>query len=213
MKFEGPIPGENFLTDTKNYPWHRPPDLVDYDETVSYMLSKIDEPEQIELVFAMLGIDAKVTTVVSTLLLQAISKGKFTIDMAMLIAGPLARYIEIQAKNAGVKYDMGLENKDRIVLTPTLLKASLGILEQPEEESPEIMAMREEAGPMEPEQEQIMGLMSQPPEGAVAEDDEQAAMLGQTEEEVVQDSVQVKLFQHLHAEDYHLVSMCCQLLA
>ena len=190
MKFEGPIPGENFLTDTKNYPWHRPPDLVDYDETVSYMLSKIDEPEQIELVFAMLGIDAKVTTVVSTLLLQAISKGKFTIDMAMLIAGPLARYIEIQAKNAGVKYDMGLENKDRIVLTPTLLKASLGILEQPEEESPEITAMREEAGPMEPEQEQIMGLMSQPPEGAVAEDDEQAAMLGQTEEEVVQDSVQ-----------------------
>lgn len=190
MKFEGPIPGENFLTDTKNYPWHRPPDLVDYDETVSYMLSKIDEPEQIELVFAMLGIDAKVTTVVSTLLLQAISKGKFTIDMAMLIAGPLARYIEIQAKNAGVKYDMGLENKDRIVLTPTLLKASLGILEQPEEESLEIMAMREEAGPMEPEQEQIMGLMSQPPEGAVAEDDEQAAMLGQTEEEVVQDSVQ-----------------------
>lgn len=190
MKFEGPIPGENFLTDTKNYPWHRPPDLVDYDETVSYMLSKIDEPEQIELVFAMLGIDAKVTTVVSTLLLQAISKGKFTIDMAMLIAGPLARYIEIQAKNSGVKYDMGLENKDRIVLTPTLLKASLGILEQPEEESPEIMAMREEAGPMEPEQEQIMGLMSQPPEGAVAEDDEQAAMLGQTEEEVVQDSVQ-----------------------
>lgn len=190
MKFEGPIPGENFLTDTKNYPWHRPPDLVDYDETVGYMLSKIDEPEQIELVFAMLGIDAKVTTVVSTLLLQAISKGKFTIDMAMLIAGPLARYIEIQAKNAGVKYDMGLENKDRIVLTPTLLKASLGILEQPEEESPEIMSMREEAGPMEPEQEQIMGLMSQPPEGAVSSEDEQAAMLGQTEEEVVQDSVQ-----------------------
>ena len=190
MKFEGPIPGENFLTDTKNYPWHRPPDLVDYDETVSYMLSKIDEPEQIELVFAMLGIDAKVTTVVSTLLLQAISKGKFTIDMAMLIAGPLARYIEIQAKNAGVKYDMGLENKDRIVLTPTLLKASLGILEQPEEESLEIMAMREEAGPMEPEQEQIMGLMSQPPEGAVAEDDEQAAMLGQTEEEPVEEELE-----------------------
>ena len=185
MKFEGPIVGENFLTDTRNYPWHRPPDLFDYDEAVSYMLSKIDEQEQIELVFAMLGIDAKVTTVVSTLLLQAISKGKFTIDMAMLIAGPLARYIEIQAKNAGVKYDMGLTNKDRIVLTPTLLKASLGILEQPEEESPEIMAMRKEAGPMEPDQEQIMGLMSRPPEGAVAPDDEQAAMLGQTEEEVV----------------------------
>lgn len=74
MKFEGPIPGENYLTDTKNYPWHRPPDLIDYDESVSYMMDLIDEPEQIELVFAMLQIDAHISTVVSTLLLQAISK-------------------------------------------------------------------------------------------------------------------------------------------
>lgn len=190
MKFEGPIPGENYLTDTKNYPWHRPPDLIDYDESVSYMMDLIDEPEQIELVFAMLQIDAHISTVVSTLLLQAISKGKFTIDIAMLISGPIARYIEIQAKNSGIKYEMGIDDKDRMVLTPTLLKASLGIIEQTETESDEITAMREEAGPMETEQEQIMGLMSRPPEEAVAAPDEQATMLGQTEEEVLPEELE-----------------------
>lgn len=183
MKFEGPIPGENYLTDTKNYPWHRPPDLVDYDEAVSYMLDKIDEPEQIELVFAMLQIDAHVATVVSTLLLQGISKGKFSIDLAMLMAGPLARYIEIKANNSGIKHEMGVEKDDRMVLTPTLLKAALGIVEQPEEESEEIKALREEAGPNEITQEQMMGLMSMPQNTGAAPAEEQAEMLGQVEED------------------------------
>ena len=183
MKFEGPIPGENYLTDTKNYPWHRPPDLVDYDEAVSYMLNKIDEPEQIELVFAMLQIDAHVATVVSTLLLQGISKGKFSIDLAMLMAGPLARYIEIKANNSGIKHEMGVEKDDRMVLTPTLLKAALGIVEQPEEESEEVMALREEAGPNEITQEQMMGLMSMPQNTGAAPSEEQAEMLGQVEED------------------------------
>jgi len=183
MKFEGPIPGENYLTDTKNYPWHRPPDLVDYDEAVSYMLDKIDEPEQIELVFAMLQIDAHVATVVSTLLLQGISKGKFSIDLAMLMAGPLARYIEIKANNSGIKHEMGVEKADRMVLTPTLLKAALGIIEQPEEESEEIKSLREEAGPNEITQEQMMGLMSMPQDTGAAPAEEQAEMLGQVEED------------------------------
>ena len=183
MKFEGPIPGENYLTDTKNYPWHRPPDLVDYDEAVSYMLDKIDEPEQIELVFAMLQIDAHVATVVSTLLLQGISKGKFSIDLAMLMAGPLARYIEIKANNSEIKHEMGVEKADRMVLTPTLLKAALGIIEQPEEESEEIKALREEAGPNEITQEQMMGLMSMPQNTGAAPAEEQAEMLGQVEED------------------------------
>jgi hypothetical protein len=183
MKFEGPIPGENYLTDTKNYPWHRPPDLVDYDEAVSYMLDKIDDPEQIELVFAMLQIDAHVATVVSTLLLQGISKGKFSIDLAMLMAGPLARYIEIKANNSKIKHEMGVKKDDRMVLTPTLLKAALGIVEQPEEESEEIKSLREEAGPNEITQEQMMGLMSMPQNTGAAPAEEQAEMLGQVEED------------------------------
>ena len=63
MRLNAPIPGANYMADTRNYAWHRPPDMVDYDEAVSYLIDKIDEPEEKELIFAMLGIDAHITTV------------------------------------------------------------------------------------------------------------------------------------------------------
>jgi hypothetical protein len=181
MKLEAPIPGGNFTSDTKNYAWHRPPDLVDYDEAVSYMIDKIDEPEQIELVYAMLGIDAHITTVVTTILLQAVSKGKMGIDLAILVAGPLARYIEIAAKDVGIKYEIGVEDKNRVIITPTLLKASMGIIDQEEEVQDTVV---EEATPEAP-QESLMAM----PDEMSATADEQAEMLGATEEEEPQDEL------------------------
>ena len=35
--FDAPIPGENYTAETKNYPWHRPPDIVDYDEAIDFI--------------------------------------------------------------------------------------------------------------------------------------------------------------------------------
>ena len=170
MQLDAPIPGGNYTTDTRNYSWHRPPDLVDYDEAIGYLIEKIDEPEQIELVYAMLGIDAHITTVVTTILLQAISKGKIGIDLAILIAGPLARYIEISAKDVGIKYEMGVEDKDRVIITPTLLKASLGIIDPEDEEE---AVVEQEVVSEEP----TGGLMAMPTDMA-ASSDEQAEMLG-----------------------------------
>ena len=181
MRLEAPIAGGNFTSDTKNYSWHRPPDLVDYDEAVGYMIDRIDEPEQIELVYAMLGIDAHITTVVTTLLLQAVSKGKVGIDLAILIAGPLARYIEIAAKDVGIKYEMGVEDKDRVIITPTLLKASIGIMDEPTPDGPPLM---QEEAPEAPT-ESLMAM----PDQMTASDDEQAAMLGAMVEEEPQDEL------------------------
>ena len=39
--FDAPIAGANYAADTRNYPWHRPPDLVNYDEGVDYLDSRI----------------------------------------------------------------------------------------------------------------------------------------------------------------------------
>lgn len=192
MKFDGPIPGENYTANTKNYAWHRPPDLVDYDEAVSYMIDKIDEPQQIEIVYAMLGADAHISTVVSSLLLQAISVGKFSIDLALLIAGPLARYVEIAAKDVGIKYDMGIDDPDRIIITPTLLKQALGLIEQDEDEEGD---MPEEVSEQPTPEAATGGLMAMPEAGTTAPEDEQAAMLGMmtSEEEEIEDELQERV--------------------
>lgn len=178
--FKGPIPGANLLADTRKYPWHRPPEIIEYDEAVDYMIGKISEDEQSELIYSLLQIDVNIPTIVSSMLMQAISRGKLPIDLAVLVAGPMARYMEIIAKMEGYKYDMGLDDKDRIKITPELLRRSLGIIDQAE--TPDD-AMEE--GPIAaPKSIPVGGLMGGT-DDSVAPEDEQAAMLGLniTEEE------------------------------
>ena len=173
MKIDAPVPGANLLADTRNYPWHRPPDITDYDEAVSYMISRISQEEQAELVYSLLQIDTTVTTVVSGLLMQSIAKGKMPIDLAILISGPVARYIEVIAQTNGYKYDMGTDTSDRVKITPTLLKMAMGIVEDDEEDemeaTPEVVSALPEGG--------LMGApMDQ--DKMTASEEEQASMLG-----------------------------------
>ena len=173
MKIDAPVPGANLLADTRNYPWHRPPDITDYDEAVSYMISRISQEEQAELVYSLLQIDTTVTTVVSGLLMQSIAKGKMPIDLAILISGPVARYIEVIAQTNGYKYDMGTDTSDRVKITPTLLKMAMGIVDEDDEEMEDTP---EEVVSAMPEG----GLMGAPLEQdkMTASDEEQASMLG-----------------------------------
>jgi len=186
MQLDAPIMGENFTSDTKNMAWHRPPDLVEYDEAIDYFFERLEDPEQMEMTFAMIGINAHITTIVSTILLQAIRVGKISIDLAILIAGPLSRIIEIQAKTVDLKYDMGTDESDRIIITPTLLKATMGVVE--DEETGEV-TLEEPVTEEAPQEEQ--GLMSMPTEGVsdVAPAEEQAAMLGGEEEPLEEEEI------------------------
>ena len=173
--FDAPIAGENFTSDTRNYPWHRPPEITDYDDGVDYIIEKLGEKEQAELTYSMLEIGLPITTVVSSMLMQGISKGKFPIDIAILIAGPLARYIEIIAKKNDIKYEMGIEEKNRQPITPTSLKMALGIFEEDEDEEVELP---------EESPEGAEGFMAPPMDmDGSASPEEQASMLGQIEED------------------------------
>ena len=62
-------------------------------------------------------------------MLQGVARGKFQIDMAILAAGPVYRYLKMIADNKGIKYNDGL-NKKRMPITPTVLKAALGIIDE-----------------------------------------------------------------------------------
>ena len=154
--FDAPVAGANYAADTRNYPWHRPPEITEYDEGTDYLITKLKEPETHELVFSLLEIETSVSTVVSTLMMQGISRGKFPIDLAILMAGPVARYISIIADSQNIKYDMGVGDEDRIRITPTALKVALGIID---DEAPE------------DEQAAMLGLTADEEEAPVEEDD------------------------------------------
>ena len=162
--YRGPIPGENYTSDVRNYPWHRPPDLTDYDEIVDYAFNNMADEDNIDKVIALLGAGMDVATLVGIAHLQNISIGKYSIDMALLTAGPLARLLQIHAEKAGIAVDMGLENPN----PPTTKEDVLRALGQENEE-----IVEQADTPVEELQE---GLMSKTNE--VASEEEQNEMLG-----------------------------------
>ena len=65
--------------------------------------------------------------------------GKVSIDLALLMAGPLSRYLEIKAKKAGVDFDLGLVDKNRKPITAEDMRMAMGIVEQDEEEETPVL--------------------------------------------------------------------------
>lgn len=173
--FDGPIPGENYTADTRNYPWHRPPQFTGYDESIDAMLDRLNSDKEGELIYSLLELEVPVYIIVSNFLMRHIMRGFIPIDLAILMAGPMARMVEIIGKGNGQTPIMDTADPKRLTITPTLLKLQMGgiesIMDLPEDE-------RAEA-------EDELGLMAAAPEEIVevAPDDEQAAMLGVTADE------------------------------
>ena len=122
-----------------------------------------------------MDVGADVVTITTVLLLTSIQQGRMGVDLAIQVAGPISRYIEIKAENANVEYEMGLEEKDRQPLTVEL-KASFGCRRRRNCRY-DPCATQE---PVEEEMEEGEGLMSAPDE---ASPEEQALMLGDVPEE------------------------------
>ena len=180
-KFDGPIPGENYTSDVRNYPWHRPPELTDYVEIVDRAIHKLDEPKRTAFVLAMLETGESILDIVTGMSRIAVANGKMSIDMAILAAGPIARMIEVIAQKAGIDYDRGWEQEPKLI-TAELLR-TIGS-KTADDVDPSVL---ETVAEVEDENEDMLGLMAQTDEPAAAETQDE--MLGSaseaSEEEIV----------------------------
>ncbi len=111
MEFDAPIPGENFTSDTKNYPWHRPPQFDELDDAIEFAAEKILDPDNAHGLLMMMQMGADIVTLVDTFLTAGIGAGKWTPDFAILMAGPLAHIMLHLGKGAGLDPKIGIENK------------------------------------------------------------------------------------------------------
>lgn len=174
-EFSGPIPGENYTADTKNYPWHRPPEYTDIDEAISYMMDRLTERDPLFRFLALMEVGVSVVACADIFLTWGMMDGRWTPDFALLMAGPTTRYLEIVAKVHEVEYDLGIEDNTPIP-TAAYLKELISLAEgAPEEASQEPQEAPEPVPAATPAQ----GIMAPSPEpSGAAEEDEQMAMLG-----------------------------------
>ena len=168
--FDAPIPGENFTSDTKNYPWHRPPEYTDYDESIDYVLTLMSGEQQIASAMSLLGGGISLPTVVDMIITGRVANGYIGIDLGILIAGPVARFLEIMAMSYDIEVSMGKDD-ELPMPTPAYVKSLVDKVAQEEGELEGDEIIEEQEGTID----SSMGLMGAPSQI------EQDMMLGQTD--------------------------------
>lgn len=108
----GPIPGENYTSDIKNYPWHRPPDITNMDKAIVAAMKQLSTKQGSYMVLNLLSMGVSVAQVTYMFVMSGVGAGKWTVDMAILLAGPIARMIQLMATSAKIKFDMGIDEPD-----------------------------------------------------------------------------------------------------
>lgn len=164
-----PIPGANYTSDTRNYPWHRPPDITDMDKAIEYVTKDLNDGPDGFRYMSMLGAGIPVTMVTDFIVTKGIGRGKWAPDLGILAAGPIARLLIIMAKTYGVDYQIAVEEEISLTSSQTLRELSGGEPLKPVE--------TEESS----EEEEPQGFMS------VAPEEEQNSMLGYDQEEDVEE--------------------------
>jgi hypothetical protein len=118
----GPIPGENFTSDTKNYPWHQPPEYSDIDEALDYLSGRITQFKVANGLLTMAEMGTPLYQIASFVLISGVGEGKWTPDFSLLLAGPVTRMIELMCIGFDVKYELGITDDDEEFETGTFFK-------------------------------------------------------------------------------------------
>lgn len=112
---DAPIPGENFTSDTKNYPWHQPPEFSDVDDALDYLSRKITNFKVANGLLNMAEMGIPLVNITDMIVTSGIGEGKWTPDFALMIAGPLTKMIEVICVGFDVEYRLGIEEDETFV--------------------------------------------------------------------------------------------------
>lgn len=106
---KAPIPGENYTSDTKNYPWHRPPEVTSIDQGVELAAKQLMSDDKASGLLTMLQAGLPISTATDIFVTSGIGAGKWIPDFAILLAGPVSHIIQLMAQAEGIDADLGID--------------------------------------------------------------------------------------------------------
>jgi hypothetical protein len=104
--FRGPIPGQSLTTTPGNYPWEKPPEMVEVEDVVKFYVNKLANQDVMDDLAVMFEADMPVSSFVKTLMTSGTMTGRHTVDAGILAAPAIHAFI----KSAMTQY--GIEVRD-----------------------------------------------------------------------------------------------------
>lgn len=162
-QFNAAIPGQSLTKRSRNYPWERPPEIVDPEEAIIYHTEKLSKPEVMDNVLDLLMAEMPTSFLADLMITGAVSKGIHTIDVGMIILPVINEDIISFAKEAGIPYREDFARDDKRASSEAI--ASQAVLSElrntpKEEQDKGFEIFQEAAETMLEEKEEKKGLMA-----------------------------------------------------
>lgn len=157
---DGPIPGQSLTKTPRNALYERPPEIADPNEAVIWHMKKLSDPKRLDNLLFTLEYGVPVKHATQAALTTAVAQGIHSIDVSLIIAPVVHKFISSTAEEAGIDYLDDFEDKeenaqDEKAKAQALLRKS--VEETPVEERDEgyqmLSEMSESVASMDVEQE------------------------------------------------------------
>ena len=101
--FDAPIPGQALTDKPGNAPWEHPPQFTDTEEVADFIFDRLTTPQMAEQIIAMLDAGVPVGAIGKIFVFAGFTEGKWTPDVAFIIAEPVMKMIVAVGLQGGVK--------------------------------------------------------------------------------------------------------------
>jgi len=101
--FDAPIPGQALTDKPGNAPLEHPPQFTDTEEVADFIFDRLTTPQMAEQIIAMLDAGVPVEAIGRIIVFAGFTEGKWTPDIAFIIAEPVMKMIAAIGIQGGVK--------------------------------------------------------------------------------------------------------------
>ena len=104
MAMLAPIPGQSLTDEPQNFPWERPPEIVDPNEAIKFHMDRLSEKPVVESVMFLMELGYPVDVLTRSMLTASVGEGIHTIDVSMIVAPVIEEELSYMARTAGIEY-------------------------------------------------------------------------------------------------------------
>jgi len=112
MIFDGPIPGQSLTKTPRNAPYERAPEITDPNDAVLWHMNRLSDPERLDNLLFSLEFGLPIKHATQAALTTAVARGIHNIDVSLIIAPVIHKYMKVTAEQAGINYIEDFKNAE-----------------------------------------------------------------------------------------------------
>ena len=101
---DGPIPGQSLTKTPRNALYERAPEIVDPNDAIIWHMTKLSDPSRLDNLLFTLEYGLPVKHATQAALTTAVARGIHNIDISLIIAPVIHKFIASTAEEAGIEY-------------------------------------------------------------------------------------------------------------